>query len=118
MFATGRYQNHNQFLTREAQATFLEERYRGQDLLDHQLTHPFDAIEVSHQPYPYGAAFQPPSGGYEANPYVDQSPLKLTSAQRRLLPGPQGGEGNDAGGVNWLLVIGVAAVAYYMLVPR
>jgi len=109
MFATGRYQNHNQFLTREAQATYLGERYRGQDLLDHQLTRPFDAIEVSHQPYPYGAAFQPPSGGYEANPYVDGD----------LFDG--GKEGNNDGkpapmSLIWLLA--GAGVVYYLLVPR
>ncbi len=111
MFATGRYQNHNQFLTREAQATFLSERYRGQDLLDHQLTRPFDAIEISHQPYPYGAAFQPPSGGYEANPYLDNANV---------------GNKQDEGGNSeqpkdttpWLLLVGGAAVAYYLLVPR
>lgn len=110
MFATGRYQNHNQFLTREAQATFLSERYRGQDLLDHQLTHPFDAIEISHQPYPYGAAFQPPSGGYEANPYLDNANVGNKK--------DEGHNSESSGGFNWLLVIGAAAVAYYLLVPR
>ncbi len=112
MFATGRYQNHNQFLTREAQSTFLSERYRGQDLLDHQLTRPFDAIEISHQPYPYGAAFQPPSGGYEANPYLDQANVGLKQ--------DEGGDAEkpSAGGMNWLLIAGLAGVAYYLLVPR
>lgn len=106
MFATGRYQNHNQFLTREAQATYLGERYRGQDLLDHQLTRPFDAIEISHQPYPYGAAFQPPSGGYEANPYTDNDAFTKQSE----------GEQQQQMSLIWLLA--GAGVAYYLLVPR
>jgi hypothetical protein len=109
MFATGRYQNHNQFLTREAQATYLGERYRGQDLLDHQLTRPFDAIEISHQPYPYGAAFQPPSGGYEANPYTDNDLFTKQS---------DGGNAEQPTPMNLLWVLLGAGVVYYLLVPR